>query len=232
MSSCKVLFEDDDLVVVDKPPGLATIPARNEPPEASLRRRLEAARGEPLWVVHRLDRETSGVVVFARNAAAHRALSLAFEARRVDKVYAAFVHGVPAATRIEVPLHAARKGKMRPARPGEAGAQAAITEVAVLRTWRRDGATVSRIEARPRTGRQHQIRVHLRAAGAPLVGDPLYTPRALATAAGALPIARLALHAASLEIGIDGAPPRRFVAPLPADLAALAAHLDQKWSGA
>jgi len=85
-----LLAETADLIAVAKPPGVTVIPARGEPPEACLRAQLEASRGEPLWVVHRIDRDTSGVVVFARTADAHRALSMAFEKRRAEKRYLAF----------------------------------------------------------------------------------------------------------------------------------------------
>src|SRR6187401_2766300 len=88
-----VLHEDEALVAVDKPAGLAVIPERDGDPAASLRRMLEASRGEPLWVVHRIDKDTSGVVVFARSAAAHRWLNDAFASRRVHKRYLAFAAG-------------------------------------------------------------------------------------------------------------------------------------------
>src|SRR5437879_3044073 len=93
-----VLYEDADLLAVDKPPGITVIPARDEPPEASLRRLLEDTRAQPLWVVHRLDRDTSGVVLFARNAETHRALSLLFENHEVRKQYIAWARGVMPAT--------------------------------------------------------------------------------------------------------------------------------------
>ena len=220
-----ILVESPGWLAVDKPPGVTVIPARGEDPEHSLRRTLERLRGERLWVVHRIDRDTSGVVLFARDAATHRALSLAFEGREVSKRYLAVTHGVPVPSSgtINLPLHAARKGKMRPAAPGEAGARTAVTDYRVCRRWDSPAGPIALVELFPRTGRQHQIRVHLRAVGAPLLADPLYGSRE-----AALGMERLALHAAALafpdpvsgtEVTVE--------APLPLDLSALLERLDR-----
>jgi len=110
-----VLFADNDLVVVDKPSGLPTVPAPDAPPGGCVRSVLERQLGSPVWVVHRLDRDTSGVLLFARTADAHRGLCQAFEERRIRKAYAAFTLGVPAGRdgRITTPLHPARRGMER-----------------------------------------------------------------------------------------------------------------------
>ena len=115
----RLLHDEDDLVAVNKPAGEPVIAERGGPPESCLRRRLERQLGRRLWVVHRIDRDASGLVVFAGSAAAHRAVSLAFEHRQVGKTYVAFAAGTlePDRGRIDVALHAARKGKTRPARP-------------------------------------------------------------------------------------------------------------------
>ena len=128
-----ILHHGDDHVDVSKPAGLAVIPERGGTPEASLRRRLEGQLDRRLWVVHRIARDASGLVVFAGNAESHRVLSLAFERRQVDKMYVAFAAGelAPDRGRIDVALHAARKGKARPARPDEPGRREAATEYAV-----------------------------------------------------------------------------------------------------
>jgi RluA family pseudouridine synthase len=231
-----VLWFDDQLAAIAKPAGTVVIPGRNEDPGACVRKTLEVAWNEPLWVVHRLDRDTSGVLVLARSAAAHRAMSMAFERHEVRKWYLAFTRRGPEHPRgtIGTALHQARKGKMRPAEPNEAGAQAAQTEYDVLRRWALPGAAVALVEARPRTGRQHQVRVHLRSIGAPLLVDPLYGGAARVTAADLglegdeVLCARLTLHAARLEfVPPGGTGPVRIEAPLPADLAELAARLER-----
>jgi tRNA pseudouridine32 synthase / 23S rRNA pseudouridine746 synthase len=230
--SYQVLHEDGDLLAVAKPAGIPVIPARGEPPDDCLHARLEASRGERLWIVHRIDRDTSGVVVFARTAPAHRALSMAFEHRKVDKTYLAFAAGaLDGVTRIDVPLHEARRGKARPAAPGEPGSKHAVTELAVERRWRRDDVRVCRVRCHPITGRHHQIRVHLRSVEAPIVHDEQYGKRTLRGPLAEAPCPRLALHAASLTVP-SGDATLTFAAPVPADLAALEAWLDSGWEAA
>jgi len=224
-----VLHDDGALVAVAKPAGEPVIAARGEPPEACVQKRLERQLGRRVYVVHRIDRDASGVVVFATGAAAHRAASLTFEHRLVDKLYFAFAAGAiePASGRLEVPLHPARKGKTRPARPGEAGSQAAVTDYATRKRWALGDHVVSLVEARPQTGRHHQIRVHLRAAGAPILFDPLYGRGRMPAALAAAPCSRLALHAQRLELpSPDGQGRLAVEAPLAPDLEALAAWLD------
>ncbi|MEZ4405632.1 MAG: RluA family pseudouridine synthase [Polyangiales bacterium] len=223
-----VLYEDAGLVAVDKPAGVVVIPARDEDPGESLRAKLEAQRGERLWVVHRVDRDTSGVVLFARSADAHRALNAHFEHRRVDKRYLALTRGVPSRTGdIDLALHPARKGKMRPALPGEEGSVAARTTLTVLREWATPVGPVCLVEAKPHTGRQHQIRVHLRALDAPLVVDPLYGRASTVTAAelGLDPshpgLSRLSLHAAALSLPWPAGETLTVSAPLASDLSSL-----------
>ena len=224
-----VLHDDGALVAVVKPPGEPVIAARGEPASDCLQKRLERQLGRRIYIVHRIDKDASGVVLFALDATAHRAASLAFERRKVEKEYVAFVAGVltPGDGRLDVPLHSARRGKTRPARPGEPGAQAAVTEYATRKTWRLGGAAVSLVEARPQTGRHHQLRVHLRSAGTPILFDPLYGKGRMPEALAGTPCARLALHARRLELGPEGANRQLSIeAPLPTDLEALAAWLD------
>jgi tRNA pseudouridine32 synthase/23S rRNA pseudouridine746 synthase len=235
VATAKILFEDDAVLAVAKPAGIVVVPARNEDPAASLRHVLERERGERLWVVHRLDRDTSGVVLFARTADAHRALNTAFERHEARKTYWAVVRAAPPAVRgtIGVPLHGARKGKMRPASPGEEGAQAALTEYDVLGGWNLPALQPALLEVRPRTGRQHQVRVHLRSVGAPLLVDPLYggsstvTERGLGLAGERVLCSRLTLHALRLECPVPWqSEPLRVEAPIPEDLAGLLQALD------
>lgn len=219
-----VLAESAAWIVVAKPAGIATIPARGEDPALALRQRLEAQLGKPLWVVHRIDRETSGAVAFARDAASHRLLNLAFQRQQVGKQYLAWTAGVPepAAGTIDVPLLTARKGKMRPAAPGERGALAARTDYLLEARGSWQGAPAARLRCWPKSGRQHQIRVHLRAIGCPILRDPRYGLATFQSPFAELPLRRMALHAAVLELPRIGAVPRaRIEAPLPADLLAL-----------
>lgn len=228
-----LVHADDDLVAVSKPPGEAVIAERGGAPEACLRRRLEAQIGRRLWVVHRIDRDASGLVVFAGNADAHRSLSLAFEHRQVTKTYRALAGGALEREHgtIDVALHAARRGKSRPAGPGEPGRREATTEYAVERTWRREGAAVSLLEVRPRTGRRHQIRVHLRSIGAPLLFDPLYGRGLLPPGLDRAPCGRLALHARRLELPAPRGDGRLVLEAPPAeDLEQLQSWLDGEWS--
>jgi len=223
-----VLHDDGALVAVVKPAGEPVIPARGEPLGDCVQKRLERQLGCRVFVVHRIDRDASGVVVFALDASAHRAASLAFEQRRVDKEYLAFVAGTiePSEGRLDTPLHAARKGKTRPAADGEPGAQPAVTDYTTRRRWALAGRAVCLIEARPHTGRHHQIRVHLRAAGAPILFDPLYGRGRMPEALGGAPCARLALHAQRIELPAPVGTSRLAIsAPLAPDLEALAAWL-------
>ncbi|HEY7726608.1 MAG TPA: RluA family pseudouridine synthase [Anaeromyxobacteraceae bacterium] len=219
----EVLHLDAHLAAVAKPPGRLVIPGRG-PPEPSLRQDVEARLG-PVWVVHRLDRGTSGLLLFARSAEVHRALNLAFDRREVEKVYLAVVRGpIEAELRVEVPLAPARRGRMRPGRRGETGARPAATAFRVVERLARPEAAAL-VEARPETGRTHQIRVHLAWAGAPLCFDPDYGPRQpIRDAAGAVVLDRTPLHAWRLALRhpATGAP-LRLEAPLPADLERLLA---------
>jgi RluA family pseudouridine synthase len=229
-----LLHEDDDLVAVCKPSGLPAIAARGEAPDACLRAQLERQLGHRLWVVHRIDRDASGLVVFARTADAHRVMSLAFEHRQVGKTYVAFTAGEPPPKgRLDVPLHAARKGKARPAHPEESGSQDAVTEYSIERGWVQGDARVSMVEVRPLTGRHHQIRVHLRSVDAPVLFDRLYGKGRMPAALAGAPCGRLALHARRLEFPAPGGKGRRvFEAPLSEDLEALRRWLDLRWGSA
>lgn len=221
------LYEDDDVLAVDKPAGMVVIPARDEAPEECLRHRLEAQRAEKLWVVHRIDRDTSGVVLFARNASAHQRLNDLFAAHKVSKSYLAITRGAPPAARgtIDIALHSARKGKMRPAELGEADAQACRTHYEVLSRKETPAGAVALVRARPETGRQHQIRVHMRWAKSPLLVDPVYGRASEVRGAelglsDALVVSRLTLHATSVEFAW-GERTIKVEAPLAHDLKAL-----------
>lgn len=166
----ETLYEDDDLIIVNKPAGLLVIPDRFNAEIPSLNKILEAKIGQKVWVVHRLDRDTSGVICFAKSEAAHRYLSILFQERDVNKYYAGLVHGIvtPAEGRIESPIaeHPAINGKMIVAKKGKL----AVTDYKVVEQW----PLFALLQFQIHTGRTHQIRVHMQSIGHPIVCDELY----------------------------------------------------------
>ena len=219
-----VLYRDEHLLAIDKPAGRLTIPGRDLA-ERTLRQEAEEAFGR-IFVVHRLDRGTSGVLLFARSADAHRTLNLAFDRHEVVKRYLAIVCGTPPAeARLEVPIAPGRRGRMRPGTLDDGRSKAASTSVRLLRAFpaRPPLPALALVEAFPHTGRTHQIRVHLAWAGTPLLFDPDYgSSEPIRDSAGELLLARTPLHAERLEFRhpVSGAPVR-LEAPWPADLAAV-----------
>ncbi len=219
-----VLYLDSDLLAVDKPAGRLVIPGRGTG-ETSLREDLESIHGK-LWVVHRLDRGTSGVLVFARNARAHRTLNLSFDRGEPRKRYVAIVRGTPPAERrIEIAIAPARRGRMRPARHGDPRGKASATLVRLLEAfagavWA--GGPLALVEALPETGRTHQIRVHLAWAGFPLAMDPDYGDAApLRGPRGEVLLERTPLHASRLELRHPTSGDELVVeSPVPADMSA------------
>jgi tRNA pseudouridine32 synthase / 23S rRNA pseudouridine746 synthase len=204
----RVLHESPGVLAVAKPEGISTIPERDLA-VPSLQRLLEERRGERLWVVHRLDKEVSGLVLFARNPEAHRELSLAFEHRRVHKTYLALVHGVVEKDRftVELPLKEFGSGRMGVHDRGKPS----VTEIVV----RQRLADLTLVEASPVTGRRHQLRVHLYASGHPIVGDVRYGDRARAERYPRLMLHSLRLSTEAAGIGqLECPPPESFRALL------------------
>lgn len=213
-----VLFEDNHLLVVHKPAGLLVQGDRSGDPTL-----LEAARnylkrkyGKPgnvyLGLVHRLDRNVSGVVVLARTSKAAGRLSASFRAGEVTKVYLAVVRGTidpPAGT---LSAWLAREGDRRGVTRAEPRAFPGAVEAHLEYHVRNSAAGFSLVEIRPATGRRHQIRAQLALAGHPLLGDVKYG------AAGRFSGHRIALHALKIEVVHPvGAAPVTFEAPLPDD---------------
>jgi 23S rRNA pseudouridine1911/1915/1917 synthase len=238
-----ILFQDDDFVAVNKPAGLAAIPGRGEAEGDSVLERVAAEVGLPstgtadprIRVVHRLDKDTSGVMLFAKHAAAQRHVSHQFQNNTTSKEYLALVAGRPSESAGEIDAklapHPSSKPRMsvvrhggRPARTGWRIEQS-FRQYTLLRVF-------------PKTGKTHQIRVHLKHIGLPLAVDPLYSPVAPGTPVGLFLssfkrdyrathgeeerplIGRLTLHAERLRFThIDGRE-IELVAPLPKDFRA------------
>lgn len=237
--SCDIVHEDDTLIAIAKSSGLLVIPDRYNHAAPCISDFLKEEFGE-IFVVHRLDRETSGIVLFAKTAEAHQSLNEAFEHRTVTKRYLAIVKGEPAddSGTIDHPIgeHRHLAGRMI---VDDRGGKESVTEYSVIERF----IGHALVEARPRTGRTHQIRVHLREVGLPIVGDPLYSdgePFLLSSIKRGyrvkgeeeLPmLARTALHAAGLEIDHPVTKERLILASeMPKDMQAVLKSL-RKYAG-
>ncbi|CUH63335.1 Ribosomal large subunit pseudouridine synthase A [Thalassovita gelatinovora] len=185
-----ILHEDHEIVVVDKPSGLLSVPGRGEHLSDCLLTRVQAVFPQAL-LVHRLDRDTSGVMVFALTPHAQRNLSMQFEKRTTRKTYVARVWGHldPKTGTVDLPLIVDWPNRPRQMVDHENG-KSAITDWRVLKY----GANETRVRLSPKTGRSHQLRVHMLALGHPILGDPLYAEGE----AGEYP--RLMLHSEELRL--------------------------------
>ena len=193
-----ILWVDPALVVVNKPAGMLTLPDGYNPDLPHLRSILEPSLGR-LWIIHRLDKETSGVIVLARSAEAHRHLNTQFQDSQVAKAYHALVTGNPPwdTYTVDLPLRANVGHHHRTVVDKEKG-KPAITILRVIQRFIEPGhGDYALVEATPKTGRTHQVRVHLFTVGFPPVADPLYGDE-IHTAYHRL--TSLGLHARSLTI--------------------------------
>jgi tRNA pseudouridine65 synthase len=222
MSDLQILHEDAAIVVVAKPSGLLvhrTPESRDE--DALLQLARDATGGDHLYPVHRLDRGASGVLVLARSSEAARRLHEQFEDAGADKRYLALVRGAPAAAGvIDHPLPRRVDGPRVPA-VTEYRRLATVTTALVDREGRERAQPYALVEARPRSGRLHQVRRHLKHLGHPLLGDANYGRTELNRwCRERYGLARLALHAAALAFDHPATGARVcFEAALPADLA-------------
>lgn len=214
----RLLFADEHLIAVDKPSGVpaqATLTSdRGTLPELAAE-----LLGGPVSLVHRLDRETSGITVLARTPEATYALAEAFRAGLPEKTYLALCLRPPSPPQGRVELAIGRDPRRKGLRLVSPGGDAAATRYRTLVIGH-----AALVEARPETGRTHQVRVHLAHLGAPLLGDPKYGgPRMV----GSVPVLRVMLHAARLQLPhpVTGAP-LSFEAPVPADFSELAEALE------
>jgi len=229
-----ILHEDESILVIDKPVGLVVHPAAGHADDTLLNGLLEhcpALAGLPrAGLVHRLDRDTSGVLVVAKTLAAQTFLSAAIQAREVSREYRAVVNGVPVSGgTIDKPMGRHPRDRQRMAVLASGGRHA-VTHYRVLARYRAHSLLAVMLE----TGRTHQIRVHMASAGYPIVGDPVYggRPRVPRGAAPALleclrGFRRQALHAFRLRFAHPASgQPLQFEAPLPEDMRALVAALE------
>lgn len=234
----QVIYEDDAVLVVDKPPFLLTVPDRYAPEKTNLYRMMQERYGR-VFVVHRLDKETSGILVMARSEQAHRHLSVQFERREVKKAYLAIVEGrmhyekgmidKPLLPINSKPVRVVVSAKGKPAKTRYEVVEY-IGSYTLVRAW-------------ILTGRMHQVRVHFQALGYPLVVDPLYGRREafflsevkrhyqLGKDQQERPLlARSALHAEQLSfIHPATGQPLTFQVPLPKDMGAVVKQL-RKWA--
>lgn len=217
--SLDIVFENEDLIVVNKPAGMVVHPSAGHGAGTLVHAALahapdmEGVGGEVRpGVVHRLDRETSGLIIMAKNDRAHRALQRQFKERRVEKTYLALVHGQPPTPegRIEAPIGRDPRHRKRMAVVQEGKGREAITTFHTLERF--PDSTL--LEIHPLTGRTHQIRLHLAFLGCPVVGDTLYGHKDRK-----MGLTRQFLHASALRLTLPGEQTaREFEAALPADL--------------
>ena len=204
--SMDVIYFDSSILVANKPAGLATIPGGWEDASDSLVKTLEMDFGR-LWIVHRLDKVTSGLVVFARTAEVHRSLNMQFERHVIKKVYHAIVVGSPGWDE-HTARHPLRINVGHSHRTVVDNSQGKPSETTFKVLERYGGYAL--LTAIPATGRTHQVRVHAYALGHPLLGDSLYSAPETDL------IHRPALHALSLEFILDNQP-LNFSSPYPSD---------------
>ncbi|NDC42370.1 MAG: RluA family pseudouridine synthase, partial [Chitinophagia bacterium] len=234
----EILFEDDELVVANKPAGLLVIPDRFDAELPALNRLLELQLKQKMWVVHRLDKDTSGVICMAKNEESHKYLSTLFMEREVNKLYAGLVNGIvtPDSGTIESPImeHPGIKGRMVVGKRGKM----AITDYKVSEQW----PLYALMQFRIHTGRTHQIRVHMQSIGHSIVCDPLYGDGKPFLLSGIKKkfrlsdkeeqekplLARLGLHAYRLEFYKADGTLVSAESPLPRDMAACVNQLN-KW---
>lgn len=224
-----IIYEDDDLLVIDKPAGMVVHPAAGHPGGTLVNAVLGHDPGlegvgdeQRPGIVHRLDKDTSGLIVVAKNDRAHRYLQTQFKDRNAQKVYLALVVGQPPSATgiIDAPIDRDSKNRQRMAVMRDGSGRESVTHYRTLESFK----TFTLLEAEPKTGRTHQIRVHLTFLGCPIVGDSMYTTSRAVNLR--LPgLQRQFLHAARLTLTLPSGQTRTFESPLPPDLAEVLTYL-------
>jgi tRNA pseudouridine32 synthase/23S rRNA pseudouridine746 synthase len=200
----QTLFENEDILAVNKPEGLASIPERDRE-KTSLLQWLAGAYPEKLYVVHRLDKEVSGVILFAKHSLAHRSLNQQFAQREVRKTYLGLTYGEirESCGVIDAPLRQFGSGR---AGVDRQRGKPSVTEFQVLERW----GTCMLIELHPLTGRRHQIRAHCYSLGHPILGDRRYGTKELQRK-----FPRLMLHAQEIAFRLLSGEKMMIEAPIP-----------------
>lgn len=234
-----IIFENDDLIVLNKPSGLLSIPDR-QGKEISLKKILQERPGE-IFTIHRLDKGTSGVIMFAKNEATHKSLSQQFQNRQTEKIYLGLVIGSPLNKKgtIDSPImeHPVKKGLMVINRKGKES----LTDYEVLE----DLGPYSWVQFQIYTGRTHQIRIHMKDIGHPIVCDEVYgdgKPVLLSSIKHNFKLSRnqeeerpilnrLALHSFQLKFAGADNKQYEFEAPVPKDLKATLQQLSKRKKG-
>lgn len=208
--SLPIVYEDDDVIVIDKPEGVLShskgVMNEESTVASFIKPNLSSElTGNRAGIVHRLDRATSGLIIVAKNQAAQKRLQMQFSQRKTKKTYTAIVEGVPELTEAVIEAPIGRNPKKPQTFRVNVDGKSASTQYKVLKSFERGGNEYSELELKPQTGRTHQLRVHLKYAGHPIVGDRLYGQ----------PGEHLYLHASQLELTLPSSERKVFSSPLP-----------------
>lgn len=217
-----ILYEDADVVAVNKPAGLLTHASGSATQTAD--DWFKETYGAEGGYVHRLDRDTSGVLVFAKSVAAYEFLRKAFHDREVKKTYLAFVYGAPKEKKGVIDFDIGRSRRDFRLRSAQPKAKGRLRDARTLYEVRGEAGAYALLQLHPETGRTHQIRVHLKAIHHPVVGDSLYGPHHPPPALG---ITRLALHAYEIDLPLLSGARVLITAPIPSDLAPALLHFPE-----
>ncbi len=244
MKDPTVIFENEDILVIDKPVGLAVHGEGSDPAGTLVEwflNRVPGAEGvgeprvstngqvlERSGIVHRLDRDTSGIMVLAKNQAAFDHLKQQFQDRLATKEYRAIVYGVMKERWGTISRRIGRNSKDWKLRSAEKGARGqlrdAVTDWECIQSGKYEREPFSYLKLLPKTGRTHQLRVHLKSMGRPIVGDTLYAVSHL-DRSNNIKLDRLALHAFRLTLTLPGGSVETFEAPIPEELTEAASRI-------